>query len=111
MLNNKYRNLYEKLYFCNVFFFICLSISGCSEFDNILNDEFNSSFVFSCIEEYEKNLRIQISRSEFLSYCKCVHDGLKGSNNRVEYSKLLPGNVDDRIDYCIEREINPLSFY
>ena len=106
-MNSNYQNLFKKLSGYPIFFFIFLSISGCSEFHKGFTDGFNSSFVSSCMKEYDKNPIPQISRSDFNRYCDCVLDGLNGSKNRVQYSKLIPGNMDDITDYCIEAELNP----
>ena len=106
LMNSIYRNLFKKLGGYSIFFFIFLSISGCSEFHKSFTDEFNSSFVSNCMEEYDKNPTLQISRMEFSRYCDCVLDGLKDSTNRIKYSKLIPGNMDDITDYCIEAELN-----
>ena len=105
-MNSNYRNLFKKIGSYPIFYFLFLSISGCSEFHKGFTDEFNKSFVSSCMEEYDKNPKLQISRLEFNSYCNCVLDGLKDSTNRIKYSKLIPGNMDDITDYCIEVELN-----
>ena len=57
------------------------------------------------MEIYDKNLTFQLFfRSEFLRYCDCLADEMKGYNNRIQYSKIL--NRDEITEYCIEREIN-----
>jgi len=105
-MNSNFRNLVIKIGGYPFFFFIFLSISGCSEFHKSFTDEFNSSFVSTCMEEYDKNPTVEISRLDFNRYCDCVLDGLKDSTNRIQYSKLIPGNMDDITDYCIESELN-----
>ena len=101
-MKSNYRNLFKKIGSYPIFFFILLSISGCSEFHNSFTDAFNRSFVSSCMEEYDKNPTLPISRLKFNRYCNCVLDGLKDSTNRIQYLKLIPGNMDDITNYCIE---------
>ena len=85
------RNLLKKFGSYPVFILIFLNISGCSEFHKSFTDEFNSSFVSSCMEEYDKNPALQISRLELKLYCDCVLDRFKDSPNRIQYQNLFLG--------------------
>ncbi len=105
-MNINYRNLFKKIGIHQILFFMLLSISGCSAFHKSFTEGFNSSFISSCMEEYDKKQTLQISRLEFYRYCNCVLDGLKDSTNRIRYTKLIPGNMDDITDYCLEAELN-----
>ncbi len=58
------------------------------------------------MEEFDKNPILQLSRYEFNRYFNCVLYGLKNSTNRIQYSKLIPGNKDKITDYCIKEELN-----
>jgi len=100
------RNLFKKFGSYPVFILIFLIISGCSEFHKSFTDEFNSSFVSNCMEEYDKNPTLQISRLEFKLYCDCVLERFKDSTNRIQYSKLIPWKINEITDYCIEDELN-----
>ena len=95
------RNLFSKIRFSPLFLFISLSISGCSELHNSFSDGFTDSFLSSCREKYDKNPIPNMSRSDFLRYCDCTLEQIKDSNNRVQYSKLFPGKLDEIFDYCL----------
>jgi len=92
------------------FFIILISIAGCSsEFKESFNQGFQSSFISSCMEPYERHAnKKEISRIKFLNYCECTLDEMN-KNGDVQLSSIMPGKFQEITDYCFQRELIPLK--
>ena len=85
------------------------SASNAAVTEESFNQGFQSSFISSCIEPYERHdNKKEISRIKFLNYCECTLEEMN-KNGDFQLSSIMPRKFQEITDYCFQRELIPLK--